>query len=161
ALMVGEHLEKWWKSPPPKPGVGVLTALLIIIAGIGTVIVGRRDLGGTGQGIWWMAAVAIAIAVIYLGLLVVRGGKDATLFLPFGLSLIVITVAHVIFPALANRESLRALATIATQTARPGERLVFFVNPDHGINFYATGLPLRDTKSELVTLFSSEEIARV
>jgi hypothetical protein len=37
--------------------------------------------------------------------------------------------------------------------------LIFFVNQDHGVNFYATGLPLRDHRSDLVTVFSSDEIA--
>lgn len=37
--------------------------------------------------------------------------------------------------------------------------MVFFVNEDHGINFYATELPWRDTKSELVVLTSADNIA--
>ncbi len=159
ALMAGEELDRWWDALPPQKWLGVLTAALIAAAGIGTIFVGRRDLGAADRDVWWMAAVAIAVGGVYLALMLVRGGRVATIFLPFGLCVIVIAAAHLIFPALGNRESLRPLATTATQAALPGEQLVFFVNHDHGINFYATGLPRRDTKSELVTLFSADEIA--
>ncbi|MGH9841127.1 MAG: ArnT family glycosyltransferase [Blastocatellia bacterium] len=159
ALMIGEELDRWWDALPPEKWIGVLTALLMAAAGIGTIFVGRRDLGAADRDVWWMAATAIAVAGLYLVLLLVRGGRAATIFLPFGLCAIVVAAAHLIFPALGNRESLRPLAAIATQMARPGEQQVFFVNHDHGINFYATGLPRRDTKSELVTLFSADEIA--
>jgi 4-amino-4-deoxy-L-arabinose transferase-like glycosyltransferase len=158
ALLVGDELDRWW-SKAPNWRLGVLTALLIAGAGIGTIFVGQRDLGASGRDVWWMAIVAIAVAAIYLALMWFRGGRAATIFLPFGLCAIVVAAAHLVFPALGNRESLRLLATIATQQAHPGEQLVFFVNHDHGINFYATGLPRRDTKSELVTLFSADEIA--
>lgn len=158
ALLVGDELDRWW-SKAPNWRLGVLTALLIAGAGIGTIFVGQRDLGASGRDVWWMAIVAIAVAAIYLALMWFRGGRAATIFLPFGLCAIVVAAAHLVFPALGNRESLRPLATIATQQAHPGEQLVFFVNHDHGINFYATGLPRRDMKSELVTLFSADEIA--
>jgi 4-amino-4-deoxy-L-arabinose transferase-like glycosyltransferase len=158
ALLVGDELDRWW-SKAPNWRLGVLTALLIAGAGIGTIFVGPRDLGASGRDVWWMAVVAIAVAAIYLALMWFHGGRAATIFLSFGLCAIVVAAAHLVFPALGNRESLRPLATIATQQAHPGEQLVFFVNHDHGINFYATGLPRRDTKSELVTLFSADEIA--
>jgi len=159
ALMVGDEIDRWWEEAASGWRPGILTALLIAAAGIGAIFVGRRDLGAAERDVWWMAAVAIGVAAVYLVLMLVRSGRAATIFLPFGLCAIVVAAAHLIFPALGNRESLRPLATTATQMAHPGEQLVFFVNHDHGINFYATGLPRRDTKSELVTLFSADEIA--
>jgi hypothetical protein len=54
---------------------------------------------------------------------------------------------------------LKKLSLTALQSARPFERLVFFINHDHGINFYATWLPLRDGRSEFVTASSAEDIA--
>src|SRR5262245_9685673 len=66
---------------------------------------------------------------------------------------------HLVSPGLGNRESLKKLSLMAVAAALPSERLVFFVNHDHGINFYATGLPLRDNRSELVTVTSVDEIA--
>jgi hypothetical protein len=108
---------------------------------------------------WLMGSVAILVAVVYLGLLIFKSGRAATLYLPFGLALIVVAAAHLVFPGLGNRESLKQLSLLAVQAARPSERLIFFVNQDHGINFYATGLPLRDTRSELVAATSVDEIA--
>jgi hypothetical protein len=40
----------------------------------------------------------------------------------------------------------------------PGERLIFYVNSDHSIDFYAPELPLREAASELRTVTSNEEI---
>jgi hypothetical protein len=71
---------------------------------------------------------------------------------------IIVAATHLVFPALGNRESLKPLAQAARLAAQPGEKLVFFVNEDHGINFYATELPWRDTKSELVSVTSTDNI---
>ena len=158
ALLIGDELDRRWEAAQ-FGWLGVLMGLLIALAGVGVSIIGPRELGMSGRGAWLMAAVTIAVALVYLALLALRDNQRATLFLPFGLAVIVIAAAHLIFPALGQRESLRPLARRAIEVARPGERLVFYVNYDHGINFYATGLPLRDNKSELVTLFSSDEVA--
>jgi hypothetical protein len=79
--------------------------------------------------------------------------------LPFGLALVVVVATHTIFPKLGEQESLRGLAQLAVRHAVPDERLIFFVNADHAFDFYATDLPLRDTKSELVTTTSPDNIA--
>jgi len=73
--------------------------------------------------------------------------------------MIAVAATHLVFPGLGNRESLKKLSLRAIEAALPSERLIFFVNHDHGINFYATGLPLRDSRSELVTVTSVDEIA--
>ncbi|HEY7180739.1 MAG TPA: hypothetical protein VIC84_04945, partial [Blastocatellia bacterium] len=69
------------------------------------------------------------------------------------------TATRLVFPGLGNRESLKSLSLVALHAARDSERLAFFINNDQGINFYATGLPLRDGRSELVITWSAEEIA--
>src|SRR2546426_4625468 len=99
---------------------------------------------------WLMGSVAVLAPAVYLGLLFFKGGRVATLYLPIGLAMIVVAAAHLVFPALGNRESLKRLSLVALQAARPYERLVFFINNDQSINFYAAGLPLRDDRSELV-----------
>jgi 4-amino-4-deoxy-L-arabinose transferase-like glycosyltransferase len=162
ALMVGEQLEKWWEGPTeaaPKKWIEMLTALLLALVGVATVVVGTRELGATRADVLRVSAVGVGVAVVYLALLFVRNARAATLFLPAGLCFLVIAAAQWLFPALGNRESFRDMAMLASQAARPGERLVFFITADNGVNFYATGLPLRDIQSELVTLFSSQEIA--
>jgi len=93
-----------------------------------------------------------------MGLLLFKNGRVATLYLPIGLAVILVAATHLVFPGLGNRESLKGLSLKALEAARPYERLVFFINNDQSINFYAAGLPLRDERSELVTAKSGEEI---
>lgn len=161
ALLIGGELERWWSElkSPSLVMVSVLTGFLIIAAGFGTAVIGQRDLGLAPRPAWLMAGAAAAVAVGYLSVLALRSGRAATILLPFGMAVIVIAATHLIFPALGQRESLRELSLVAVRAALPGERLVFYVNHDHGINFYATSLPLRDTRSELVTLFSTQDLA--
>lgn len=161
AVLAARRLHRWWEAVAPPRWDAIATGALIVLVGAAALIIGGDTLGAAVADVRWMAAITAGIGVIYWGILFWQGGRRATLFLPFGLCIIVIAAAHLIFPALAVRESLQPIAIMATAAARPGERLVFFVNHDHGINFYATGLPLRDTKSELVTLFSSGEIAQL
>jgi 4-amino-4-deoxy-L-arabinose transferase-like glycosyltransferase len=159
ALIAGRELERWWSGESPPKRSSVLTAALMIAVGIGAGFILQRELGVGARDAWMMASIAIAVAAVYLVLLIMRGGRAATLYLPFGLAMIVVASSHLVFPGLGRRESLRELSLMAVQSARPAERLVFFVNNNQGINFYATGLPLRDHRSDLVTVTSSDEIA--
>jgi hypothetical protein len=136
-----------------------LTAALTAAAGIGAGVLLQRELGVSARDAWLMGSVAVLAAAVYLGLLFFKNGRVATLYLPIGLAVIVAAAAHLVFPGLGNRESLKKLSLMALQAARPSERLVFFINHDHGVNFYATRLPLRDDRSELVTAMSAEEVA--
>lgn len=153
ALLIGRDL------PTFRPWVGVMTGALIVLTGIAALFVGSRELGVSGPEARIMATLIALAALVYLGTLLLWGIQGASRFLPVAMAMLIISVTHLLFPALAKRDSIKSLAILASQAAQPGERLVFFVNHDHGINFYATGLPLRDTKSELVTLVSPEEIS--
>ncbi|MGE0127365.1 MAG: ArnT family glycosyltransferase [Blastocatellales bacterium] len=160
ALLVGRELDRWWDDESSQPKAqSYLTAALIAAAGIGSGFILQRELGVDARDAWLMGSVAILVAAVYLVLLFFKNGRAATLYLPFGLAMIVIAATHLVFPGLGNRESLKKLSLMAVQAARPSERLIFFVNQDHGINFYATGLPLRDNRSELATVTSADEIA--
>ncbi|MBP6823542.1 MAG: glycosyltransferase family 39 protein [Acidobacteria bacterium] len=168
ALLVGLELEKWWQQTPgrnrdrekaagSKILVG-LTAAFIAIVGIAAIFVSQRELGVTAGSAWLIGGVTVAVAGVFLILWLWRGGQLALMILPFSLIAVIVTATHLIFPALGNRESLKPLAQAARLAAQPGEKLVFFVNEDHGINFYATELPWRDTKSELVSVTSPDNI---
>jgi len=160
ALMVGRELERWWSDesrPPMAPQF--LTASLTAAVGIGAGVLLQRELGLSARGAWMMGSIAVLASAVHLGLLFFKNDRVATLYLPIGLAVIVIAAAHLVFPVLGNRESLKKLSLVALEAARPYERLVFLINNDQGINFYATGLPLRDDRSELVTVKSTEEIA--
>ncbi|HEY8461565.1 MAG TPA: glycosyltransferase family 39 protein [Blastocatellia bacterium] len=169
ALIIGGELERWWPASKPalhqdesKPSKALiyLTAALTAAGGICAVVLLRRELGVSSRDAWLMGTVAVLAAAVYLALLFFKSGAIATLYLPAGLAAVIVAAAHLAFPALGNRESLKNLSLQALQAARPSERLVFFINNDHGINFYATDLPLRDDRSELVIAMSGEEIAR-
>ena len=162
ALMVGRELERWWideSRPPMSPQL--LTTPLTAAAGIGAGILLQRELGMSARDAWLMGAIAVLTSAVHLGLLFFKKGRVATLYLPIGLAVIVIAAAHLVFPGLGNRESLKKLSLVALEAARPYERLVFLINNDQSINFYATGLPLRDGRSELMTVNSTEEIAKL
>jgi len=160
ALIIGGELERWWgdESRPPA-AAQFLTAAMTAAAGIAAVVLLQRELGVIARDAWLMGATAVLAAVVYLALLFFKSGRVATLYLPVGLAVILVAATHLVFPGLGNRESLKGLSLTALEAARPYERLIFFINNDHSINFYATGLPLRDDRSELVTAKSAEEIA--
>ena len=160
ALIIGGELERWWgdESRPPA-AAQFLTAAMTAAAGIAAVVLLQRELGVIARDAWLMGATAVLAAVVYLALLFFKSGRVATLYLPVGLAVILVAATHLVFPGLGNRESLKGLSLTALEAARPYERLIFFINNDHSINFYATGLPLRDDRSELVIAKSAEEIA--
>jgi 4-amino-4-deoxy-L-arabinose transferase-like glycosyltransferase len=166
ALIIGRELERWWTAlqqdelKPPKAQL-YLTAALMAAAGVGAVALLQRELGLSARDAWVMGSVAILAAAVYLALLFFKNGRVATLYLPAGLAMIIVAAAHLAFPGLGNRESLKSLSLLAQQAARPSERLAFFINNDHSVNFYAPYLPLRDNRSELVIAMSGEEIARL
>ena len=161
ALLVGLELEKWWQPIVERRTkiLAALTAAFIAAVGIAAVFVSQRELGVAANDALLIGGLTVAVAIVYLILWLWRGGQMATTVLPFSLIVVIVAATHLIFPALGNRESLKPLSVKARLAAQTGERLVFFVNEDHGINFYATELPWRDTKSELVALTSADNIA--
>jgi 4-amino-4-deoxy-L-arabinose transferase-like glycosyltransferase len=160
ALMVGRELERWWGDESrPHMAPQFLTALLTAAAGIGAGVLLQRELGLSARDAWLMGSIAVLSSAVHLGLLFFKNGRVATLYLPIGMAVVVVAASHLVFPALANRESLKKLSFMALDAARPYERLVFLINNEQSINFYATGLPLRDARSELMTVYSTEEIA--
>ncbi|MGE0882935.1 MAG: ArnT family glycosyltransferase [Blastocatellales bacterium] len=161
ALLIGLELEKFWQAGDDErmPRLAILTALLVLITGVAAIFVSQRELGAAPGESWLMGILTIVIAVIYLAVLFWNDARLATLVLPFSLIALIVAATHLVFPALGHRESFRDLAQTARRMAMTDERLIFFVNEDHGINFYATDLPLRDTKSELVTTNSPANIA--
>jgi 4-amino-4-deoxy-L-arabinose transferase-like glycosyltransferase len=160
ALIIGRELDRWWSDESrPSVALHVLTATMTVAAGISAGILLQRELGLSARDAWLMGSVAILVAVVYAGLLVFKQVRVAALYLPVGLAVIIIAAAHLVFPGLGNRESLKKLSLMALQAALPYERLVFLINHDQSINFYATDLPLRDDRSELITVKTSEEIA--
>ncbi|HKC89636.1 MAG TPA: hypothetical protein VKG02_26890, partial [Blastocatellia bacterium] len=129
ALMVGRELERWWSDesrPPMAPQF--LTASLTAAVGIGAGVLLQRELGLSARGAWMMGSIAVLASAVHLGLLFFKNDRVATLYLPIGLAVIIIAAAHLVFPVLGNRESLKKLSLAALEAARPYERLVFLIN---------------------------------
>lgn len=161
AMLIGLEVERWWADDdlPGWMNLNGLTALLVLAVGIAALWVGPKALGLSSMEAGLISGATIVVAIIYFALRVWRDGGQATYFLPFGLALVVIVATHTVFPKLGSQESLRTLAQMAGRFAVTGERLIFYVNADHAFDYYATDLPLRDTKSELVTTTSPDNIA--
>jgi 4-amino-4-deoxy-L-arabinose transferase-like glycosyltransferase len=166
ALLIGGELERWWLAPhenesnTPRAQL-FLTAALMAAGGIAAVALLQRELGVSARDAWIMGSVTVLAAAVYPALLFFKNGRVATLYLPAGLAVIIIAAAHLAFPGLGNRESLKSLSLAALRQARQSERLIFFINNDHSVNFYAPYLPLRDNRAELMTAMTGEEIARL
>jgi 4-amino-4-deoxy-L-arabinose transferase-like glycosyltransferase len=161
ALLIGEELLAIWQRPTAKlawPHVGV--TLLCALAALLAYWLALRELGLSNRTAGMLAGALLLLAVGYLGLCLWRKTKLAIGLLPFGMALLVLLLVQLTFPALGRVESLAELSQQAGRLAAPHERLLFFVNSDHSIDFYAPHLPLRDGKSELVTAMSVAEVVK-
>ncbi len=161
AMLIGMEVERWWMNDDLSGWMNLsgLTALLVLAVGVAAIWVGPQALGLSVVEAGVISGATVAVAIVYFALLVWRGGGQAAYFLPFGFALVVAIATHTVFPKLGEQESLRTLAQMAGRYASTDERLIFYVNADHAFDYYATGLPLRDTKSELVTTTSPDSIA--
>ena len=106
-----------------------------------------------------LAAVICGSAFVGITRLVLKGERAATLWLPFGVALCLLTATFTVMPSMYFTQSTAVLASQAQQVARPNERLVFFINNHFSIDFYAPQLPLREANAYLKTVMKSEEIA--
>jgi 4-amino-4-deoxy-L-arabinose transferase-like glycosyltransferase len=160
ALLIGFELDRLWTDPSPARDrwLSAATAALLLIAALAVGLVVHKELPISRDEAWLTAGVAGGVAVIHLVLLFVKGPRIASLWLPFGLAIVAIAAIHWMYPAIASRESSLELSKLALANAMPGERLVFYINNEQGVNFYATQLPLRDARSELEVVMKPEEI---
>src|SRR5262249_48467595 len=119
ALMVGRELERWWiDEPRPPMAPQFLTAALAAAGGIGAGAALQRELGMSARDAWLMGSIAVLASAVHLGLLFFKNGRVATLYLPIGLAVIIVAASHLVFPVLANRESLKKLSLVALEAAR-------------------------------------------
>lgn len=160
AMLIAQEVDRWWAGEGTgKPNWAVVaTVITFFLTGTFIAIGGQKQFGIDLFDAYRVATFLIMTAIAFLGIWFLISGRAATLFLPFGFALIVIVLLNVFSPVLGERDSIRRIALTAKRIARPGERLIFFVNHDHGINFYATELPLRDERSELVTVYTPEDV---
>ena len=98
-------------------------------------------------------------AVLCFSLLVLKNERVATLAMPFGLAITLIMALRAFDPLVEFTQTTAEIAVKASKAATPNERLVFYINNHHSIDYYAPQLPLRDGHSELITLMKPEQIA--
>ena len=161
AMLIARQLEDWWEESLPSRAQLVSVILTTVLTFLVAVVIGVRGAGLLGLdkfSAFRLAAIGILCSFAYLIIWFLLHIRAATRFLPFGFAVVMIAVVNIVSPVLAERETLKALGELATREARPGERLVFYINSNHRINFYATDLPLRDSKSYCLTVVDPAEI---
>jgi 4-amino-4-deoxy-L-arabinose transferase-like glycosyltransferase len=160
ALLIGGQLERWWQHKPRTlwRWLSLLTALLLGGVGIALAFRSEKIPFIDPFRVLGLAAVLLFAAFLCLSLLLLRGERAATLALPFGVALSLMAATFTVMPSLRMTESTAALAQAARAEARPGERLVFYINNDYSIDFYAPQLPLREANAYLKTTMKPEEI---
>lgn len=164
AVIIARQLEDWWGESTPSRGQVVsvvLTGLTIFIIAVLIGLRGSSLVGLDKFSAFRLAGFGSLVALCYVMVWFLLNIRAATRFLPFGLALIVVAVVNLATPTLAERETLKSLGERAVSVARPGERLVFYINSNHRINYYATSLPLRDSKSYFVIVIDQAEIPRL
>lgn len=161
AMIIARQLEDWWDEEHPSRAhiVSVtLTMATIFLAAVMIALRGSQLLGLDKFSAFRLAAMGVLVAFAYQIIWFLLHIRAATRFLPFGFAVVLIAVINIVSPVLAERETLKPLGELATRLALPGERMVFYINSNHRINFYATQLPLRDRKSYFVTVMNPAEI---
>lgn len=160
-MLAALQLEEWEAEATPSRGqVGsvLATTVVLFLLGVGVALAGPGLLGLDKFTAYRLAAIGVLVAIVYLMIWFLLHLRAANRFLPFGFGVVMVAVVNLVTPVLAERETLKALGEQAVREARPGERLVFFLNSNHRLNFYATDLPLRDEKSYFVIAPSLESI---
>ncbi len=157
ALLVGQQLLPLF-APHARAKALYWTPVLFALIAVAAYFAGWRELGLSLFSIRLIAGLAVVLALVHLVLLW-RGLTAVTvLFVPAAIVSLSVVTVHQIAPALGRVESLAALALQAGQSAQPGERLIFYINPHHSVDFYAPALPLRDEHSDLTTAMSLREL---
>lgn len=157
ALLTGQQLLALF-MPKARARTLYLVPVFFCMLGIAAYVAGGRELGLSLFSIRLIAGAAVALALVQLGFLWRGLTAAAVLFIPLAIALLSVVTLQQIAPALGRVESLAMLSQQASQAARPGERLVFYINAHHSVDFYAPQLPLRDDHAELVTAMSLREL---
>lgn len=158
ALLAGEEIAK---RAARSRVTGMITGLLLIVIAAGVFVAGAGQLGVPPADVRIVATLAVVLGLAVIGIGEWRGYDAATAIIPAGVAVIVIATTHLIFPGIAAARSLRELSLDARRKAADGERLIFYLNNHHGVDFYATELPLRDDRSGLVTAQHGDQMVEL
>jgi hypothetical protein len=159
ALLTGQKLHQTL-SQKQTSAPAIISSLLLLLLGIFIAARGQAELA-VGREAIVMAALIIGCSLVLMVLTLMRRTREAMLMLPFAMMLMVMVAAHLLFPSVGNRESLRELSLTARRVALPGEKLVFYINSEQSLHYYAPGLALLDRKAALITPMSVDEIVQI
>jgi 4-amino-4-deoxy-L-arabinose transferase-like glycosyltransferase len=159
ALLTGQKLHQTL-SQKQISAPAIISNLLLLLLGIFIAARGQAELA-VGREAIVMAALIIGCSLVLMVLTLMRRTREAMLMLPFAMMLMVMVAAHLLFPSVGNRESLRELSLTARRVALPGEKLVFYINSEQSLHYYAPGLALLDRKAALITTMSVDEIVQI
>ena len=136
-------------------------ATIVLLPGVAIAVALRApaELGVSQTSMRWIVVLGAAVALATFATYKMKGAMSGIIALGIGVGITAIATVELIYPALGSRESLRDLALVAKSKALPGERLVFYLDNHQGINYYATELPLREDRSELLTVKHGDELA--
>ncbi|MFN0124254.1 MAG: glycosyltransferase family 39 protein [Blastocatellia bacterium] len=140
---------------------GILNMFLLLVAGIYLLRGGSADLRLAGNHHLILGGSLGLIATVGLFLFFSRRSRLVAYLLPAGITLLIVLSCHLIFPVLARQESMRDLSLRAKELALPGEKLVFFINTEQSLNFYAPEQGLYDQKAALRTPMTTREIQEI
>lgn len=157
ALLIGQQLLAL-VTPKARARALYLVPVFFCLLGVAAYVAGERELGLSLFSIRLIAGVAVALAFVQAVFLWRGLTVAAVLFIPLAIALLSVVTLQQIAPALGRVESLAELSRLASQVAQPRERLIFYINAHHSVDFYAPQLPLRDDDSELVTAMSLREL---
>lgn len=161
ALLIGEKLERWWQQKPRTlwRWMLLLTSLILIALSIGLSLK-AETIPHAGPILALILAVTILLSALAgISLLFLRDERPATVWFPFGIALTIVIATLTVMPGYGLTESTAHIVQKAKASAQSGERLVFFINTDFSIDFYAPELPLRDSHAYPLTFMKPEEIA--
>jgi 4-amino-4-deoxy-L-arabinose transferase-like glycosyltransferase len=161
ALLIGHQFNQWWEHPPRSVWRWIITGLCVLmLTGAGWLAIHSSGFNYSNSLVVLQVSAALVLtAVICFSLLVVQNERGATLAMPFGLALVLIMALRAFHPLVEFKQTTAEIAVKAREAAVPNERLVFYINNHHSIDYYAPDMPLRDGHSELITLMKPEEVS--
>ena len=107
----------------------------------------------------WLGCVLALLGLLLVTLTRLFSEKIATVGFAPALAVIIAMASLCLSGAIEASDSTAGMIQDIKLAAKPGEKMVFYINNHHSVDFYAPQLPLRDEKSELVTPMTPEELA--
>ena len=161
AILIGHQFNEWWEQPPRSVWRWIITGLCaLMLIGAGWLAIHSSGFNFCNSFVVLQVSAALVVtAVSCFSLLVLKSERGATLAMPFGLAITLMMALRAFSPLVEFKQTTAEIAVKAREASTPNERLVFYINNHHSIDYYAPDLPLRDAHSELITLMKPEQIA--